>query len=134
MSEFMERAAALRAATDVHYNCAQSVVIPFAAAAGLGEEAARKIAANFGAGMKRAAACGAITGGLMVLGLFGLEDPATVGGYYKRLRDNHQNRLDCSELLQINQQQGGDKKAHCDGMVFECVALVEELLREAGKL
>lgn len=134
MSEFTERVAALRAATDVHYNCAQSVVIPFAEAAGLDGEAARRIAANFGAGMKRASVCGAITGGLMALGLFGLEDPTSVGTYYKRLRDNHQNRLDCSELLQINKELGGEKKAHCDGMVLECVALVEELLREAGKL
>lgn len=134
MSEFTERAVALRAATDVHYNCAQSVVMPFAGAAGLDEEMARKLASNFGSGMKRAAACGAITGGLMALGLFGLESPAAVGEYYRRLRERHQNRLDCAELLQLNREQGGEKKAHCDGMVFECIALVEELLRENGKL
>ncbi len=134
MSEYMEKAKALRAATDAHYNCAQAAVMPFAEAAGLDEAAARRIASNFGSGMKRAAACGAITGGLMVLGLFGLEDPSVVGEYYRRLRENHAGQLDCAELLRINKERGGDKKAHCDGMVFECVALAEELLRENGKL
>ena len=35
-----------------------------------------------GVGWKRAATCGAIVGGLVVLGLFGVEEPGTVGEYY----------------------------------------------------
>ncbi len=134
MSEFTERIEALRAVTDVHYNCAQSVVMPFAPAAGVDEETARRFAANFGRGMKRAATCGAVTGGLMVLGLFGLEDPDTIGEFYRRLRQAHDNCLDCGELLKINQERGGERKAHCDGMISECAALVEELLKKAGKI
>ena len=134
MSKYMEKARALRSAEDRHYNCAQSVLIPFAADAGLDEEAACRLTSNFGSGMKRASVCGAITGGLMALGLFGAEDPAVIGEYYKRLRAAHDGLFDCADLLRVNQQRGGQKKPHCDDMVYECVALVEELLRSSGRL
>ena len=80
---------------------------------------------------KRAAACGAITGGLVVLGLFGIDNPAE---YYARLRANHEGMLDCADLLRRNKELGREKKPHCDALVFECVTLVEQLLREQGKL
>lgn len=44
----LEHAAALRADTTTHYNCAQSVLIPFAKEAGLTEEQANALAENFG--------------------------------------------------------------------------------------
>lgn len=69
MSRYMEKAKELRADTGRHYNCAQSVLIPFAADAGIDEEAAFRVAANFGGGMKMGSVCGAVTGGLMALGL-----------------------------------------------------------------
>lgn len=130
MSKYSERAIALRGDASVHYNCAQSVVIPFAADAGLTDKQAFDVAANFGAGMKMASICGAITGGLMALGLFGLNDQDTVNAYYAALRKNHQNYLDCANLLRLNKEAGGEKKPHCDQMVYECVALVEGILRE----
>ena len=133
-SRYLERVEQLRACTDRHYNCAQSVLIPFAQGAGLLEETACALAANFGAGMKRASVCGAVTGGLMVLGLYGLEDGPTVAEFHRRIRDNHEGCLDCADLLRINKERGGDRKAHCDGMVLEAVALAEELLRAAGKI
>jgi len=134
MSKYVERARALRAAEDRHYNCAQSVLVPFAADAGVDEETAYRLAANFGAGMKRASVCGAITGGLMALGLFGADQPALVGAYYARLREAHDGLFDCADLLRVNQQKGLPKKEHCDDMVYECVALVEQLLRQSGRL
>lgn len=134
MSKYLEKARALRAAEDRHYNCAQAVLIPFAADAGVDEETAYRLALNFGSGMKRASVCGAITGGLMALGLFGAEEPAVIGAYYKKLRQAHDGLFDCAELLRVNQQQGGSRAEHCDGMVYECVALVEELLRQTGRL
>ena len=73
MSKYIDRAKALRAIEVPHYNCAQAVVVPFAEEAGLSEQMAMAICSNFGRGMKRAAACGAITGGLVVLGMFGIE-------------------------------------------------------------
>lgn len=51
-------------------NCAQSVFAPFAEEYGLHPEIALKIASTFGGGMKMGSVCGALTGALMVLGLF----------------------------------------------------------------
>ena len=119
MSRYLDRAKELRASTAPPYNCAQSVVIPFAADAGLSEEHANALCANLGGGLKRAATCGAIVGGLVVLGLFGVEDAGTVGEYYR---------------LRKNKEQGREKKPHCDDMVFECVTLAEQILREKGKI
>lgn len=131
MSKYLERAKELRAIATPHYNCGQSVVLPFAEDAGLTEAQAMGICANFGGGLKRASACGAITGGLVVLGLFGIDNPAE---YYQALRANHEGMLDCADLLRRNKEQGREKKPHCDELVFECVTLVERLLRERGKL
>ena len=132
MSKFIENSAALRAMDTPHYNCAQSVVMPFAEAAGISIEAARRISSNFGGGMKRGSVCGAVTGGLMALGLFGLDDAETVGAYYERL--NAHKSLDCAELLRENEEVGGEKKPFCDCLVLECVKLAEAILREKGRL
>ena len=129
MSKYLDKAKELRASTEVRYNCGQSVVIPFAEAAGLTVDHAMGICANFGGGLKRGASCGAITGGLIVLGLFGINDPSA---YYRALRENHEGMLDCAELLRRNKELGGEKKPHCDALVFECVSLVESILKEKG--
>ena len=68
-----EHVNALRADETVHYNCCQSVLIPFAQECGLSHEAANALGSNFGAGMRRGATCGAVTGALMVLGMTGKE-------------------------------------------------------------
>lgn len=134
MSKYYDKAVALRAIVTPHYNCAQAVILPFAEDAGMSEDMAYQITANFGGGMKRAATCGSIAGGLMVLGLFGVDDPQTIAEYYKRLRDNHQGFLECADLLRINKEEGREKKPHCDDMVYECVNLAEAMLKERGKL
>lgn len=134
MSKYLEKAKELRAVTATHYNCAQAVIVSFAADAGITEETAMKVAANFGSGMKRASACGAITGGLMVLGLFGIDDAQTVGMYYSKLKERHERCLDCADLLRISKQKGQEKAVHCDNIVYECVELVEEILRSLNKL
>ena len=64
----MEETEALRARTDVHYNCCQSVLVPFADLCGLDKETAFKLGANFGSGMRHGSTCGAVSGALMVLG------------------------------------------------------------------
>ncbi|MCQ2373813.1 MAG: C-GCAxxG-C-C family protein [Phascolarctobacterium sp.] len=130
MSEHLKRAEELRAITERHYNCAQSVFVPFAKECGLDEEQAYKVAANFGAGMKVAGTCGAITGGLMVLGMLGVEDPAVIRNYFQAFKDNHEGCTDCVDLLRINAQAGKEKKPHCDAMVYEAVKVVEKILAE----
>lgn len=131
MSKYLDKAKQLRASTEAHYNCGQSVLIPFAEDAGLTEAQAMGICANFGGGLKRASSCGAITAGLVVLGLFGIDNPSE---YYQKLRENHEGMLDCEDLLRRNKELGGEKKPHCDALVFECVDLVEQILRARGKL
>ncbi len=52
------------------YNCAQSVLHAYAPEIGMDSETALKIACGLGAGMaRRGEVCGAVTGGIMVLGL-----------------------------------------------------------------
>ena len=127
MSEYLERAKEVRKLEDPHYNCCQGVLAAFAEECGISEEQAYALGAHFGAGMGRASACGAITGGLMVLGMLRHGDKKTLNEYYSILRANHQGCLDCADLLKINKEKGGNKKQHCDGMVFECVELAAKL-------
>ncbi|KUK02681.1 MAG: C_GCAxxG_C_C family protein [Thermotoga sp. 50_1627] len=52
------------------FNCAQSVFAAFAPRSGLDESIALRVAAAFGGGMARCnSVCGAVSSGLMVLGL-----------------------------------------------------------------
>ena len=51
MGKYLERAKELRNDPGVHYNCAQAVLAAFGPDAGLPEEAACRITANFGSGM-----------------------------------------------------------------------------------
>ena len=133
MSEYLEKAKELRAIETPHYNCAHSVLIPFAEKAGLDGETAYRLAACFGGGMKRGSVCGAVTGGLMALGLLGLDDPATTAEFHRIFGERHGGMLDCSKLLAASAAAGEPKKQHCDGLVFESVRLVEELLEKHSK-
>ena len=55
---------------DGHYNCSQSVFVPFARRFGLAEEKAIGVAAGFGGGIgQMGETCGAVTGASMALGL-----------------------------------------------------------------
>ena len=134
MSAFTERSQLLRDCADRHYNCAQAVVIPFAENAGINAETAMKFAAGFGGGMRRGSVCGAVTGGLMALGLYGIDDPATLGEYHRRLKENHAGLLDCSDLLRVGAESGLPKKPYCDALVRECAALAEDILKEKQKI
>ena len=134
MNEFLKRAEELRAIETPHYNCAQSVFIPFAEKAGMDTDTARRIAACFGGGMKRGSVCGAVTGGLMALGLYGLDTPEIISSYHKKLMEAHDGELNCADLLRTLKEKGGEKKLFCDGIVFESVRLVCELLSDNGRL
>ena len=65
----LEKARELRARTDIHFNCCQSVLVPFAREMGLTEDQAYALGDNFGAGMRCGSTCGALSGALMVLGM-----------------------------------------------------------------
>lgn len=128
MNKYLEKARELRSAPNRHYNCAQAVLIPFAKEVGLEEEACYALASNFGSGMKMGGTCGAITGGLMALGLFHKDSPEVISAYYGKLREQHDRKMDCRDLLRLNREKGNSQKAHCDEMVYECVQLVADLI------
>lgn len=134
MSKYLERAEELRNCQSTHYNCAQAVLIPFAKELGMSEDMAFKLASNFGSGMKIGSACGAFTGALMVLGLYGLDQGSMVGAFARKVKENHWGNLDCAALLKKSKELGQEKKAHCDGMVYECIEILEEILKENGKI
>ena len=102
MSKYMDRAKELRACQSPHYNCAQSVLLPFAPDAGMSEEDALRMAANFGGGMQMGGTCGAFTGGMMALGLWGVDEKTAVQKLIRAMKANHEGTLDCAKLLAKN--------------------------------
>lgn len=122
----MEETKALRASKDVHYNCCQSVLVPFCDLCGLSKEEAYKLGAHFGTGMRHGSTCGAVTGALMVLGMAGGGSPAA-SSLLRQFREQNQ-ALDCATLLRLARERGEDRDSHCDRMVYEAVELLEQLL------
>lgn len=122
----LEEAKLLRQDPDVHYNCAQAVLIPFRKECGLTAEAANHLGSNFGSGMRHGGACGALTSALMVLGMAGkgAEEANTL---IRRFREEN-GFLNCAELLKQAKEQGEAKKDHCDRMVYQAISLLDELL------
>lgn len=122
----MEECKALRGDTEVHYNCAQAVLIPFGEACGLEREEARNLGAHFGSGMRCGGMCGAVTGALMVLGMAGADEAAATA-LLRKFREKN-GALNCAELLAAAKDRGEARKPHCDRLVYEAVELLEEQL------
>ena len=120
-----EKMLELRADTAVHYNCAQSVLIPYARECGMDEETAGRLGTHFGGGMRMGSVCGAVTGTLMVLGAMGFGEEES-----RRLLREFRERngsVNCNELLRSAHERGEERKAHCDRMIEECVAFLEAI-------
>ncbi len=121
-----EQAVSLFQTITPHYNCAQSTLMPFAQEAGLTQEQARALCANFGSGMRHGSTCGAVSGALMALGALGCgeeESRALLNAFREELGD-----LTCAKLLEIGKEKGLEKKEHCTQMVAAAVALVEKAM------
>ena len=123
-----EKVLALRADATVHYNCAQSVLIPYSEECGLDEKLACKLGAHFGSGMRMGSVCGAVTGALMVLGAMGYAEEES----RRLLREFREKNgsLNCAELLRSAHGRGEERKVHCDRMVEECIAYLEEISKK----
>ena len=119
----MEKAQELRARTDVHFNCCQSVLAAFAEDMGLTEEQAYNLGANFGSGMRCGAVCGALTGALMVLGMTNYP-PEQADALRKKFLADH-GEINCAALLKKSHEAGIPRKEHCDGLVFEMVEALD---------
>ena len=78
--------------------------------------------------MRMGSACGALTGALMALGLMGCDEKKAIE-LLRRFRADH-GATDCAVLLRASKDRGEEKKAHCDGLVYEMVQAVEELTGE----
>ena len=127
MSRHIEKAMELRNATPMTTNCAQTIMSCYAEKLGLTQEQACALGCNFGGGMKCGETCGAITSALMVLGAKGVVDPATLGSFRRAIAEKHGGLTNCAELLRANAERGGEKKAHCDGMIKEAIELIDEI-------
>lgn len=115
----MKDVRALRADTQTHYNCCQSVLVPFAVEMGLTREQAAALGAHFGSGMRHGATCGALSGALMVLGGLGYGEKETLE--FIRTFRGHHGTTECSALLKAAHERGEARKDHCDGLVYEIV-------------
>ena len=134
MSKYLDRAHEIRAIETPHHNCAQSVLMSFTQSLNLDDETAYKIATAFGGGMKSGITCGVITGGLMVLGLFDVDAPEDTQALIKYFQSRHSDMLNCADLLKANAAAGGQRKPHCDALVYEMVEYVEKVLKEKGRV
>ena len=134
MSKYLERAKEIRAIETPHHNCTQSVLMSFTQSLNLDDQTAYKIAVAFGGGMKTGMVCGVITGALMVLGLFDVDDPSTTQKLINDFKEKHSSMVDCADLLRACTSNGGQRKPHCDALVFEMVEYVENILKERGKI
>ena len=121
----MEHTRQLRAIVDKHYNCCQSVLVPFAGELGLTEEQAYALGAHFGSGMRHGSTCGALTGALMVLGGMGYGEQEAQA-MLREFREKN-GCTDCAHLLAAARERGEEKKPHCDRLVYECVQALLEL-------
>lgn len=127
----LEKAKALRADTQTHYNCAQSVLLAFGDRIGLTEEQAFQVANHFGAGMRHGSTCGVLSGGLMVLGLLGY-DEKTAGELLRQFREKYE-ATQCAELLSRSKDRGIPRKEHCDGLVLEMVETLDQIFGAQGE-
>ena len=109
--------------TATHYNCTQSVALPFCERYGVDKESTRKLGTHFGGGMRCGGVCGAVSGALMVLSMAGCGE-AEVHQFLERYQTRY-GALTCAELLQ-RVGQGG--KVTCAPLVYGAVELLEELL------
>lgn len=109
-----------------HYNCAQSLLVPFASAVGLDKEQADKLGSFFGSGMLHGSACGALSATLMLLGMAGY-DSQQARQIIHDFRQRHQ-ATDCTALLTLAKEQGIPRKDHCDALVLEMAQLLDEML------
>lgn len=128
MSKYLEKAEKLRAIVEPHHNCAQSVLMSFTDDLSIDDETAYKVGVCFGAGMKCGSTCGVLTGGLMVLGLLGIDDPDVTRQFINTFKKNHNDMLDCSSLLRVSAEKGVERKVHCDALVYEAVKILEEII------
>lgn len=131
---------------DEGFNCAQAVLAAFCEQHGLERKAAMKLACGLGGGCRMGELCGAVSGGVLAIGLkHGADDPlddyAKVACYRltkEFLKKFHalNGALTCRELLRAASEQPDEMDGEsldalfhmiCEEMVASAVELLEEL-------
>jgi len=130
------------------FSCSQSVFSAFAEAEGMDLETALSISTSFGAGMARLGdTCGAITGGMMALGLkFGRTVADDTDAKEKNYRLVHEfveefnkrfEKTDCRDLLgfdpdspEASQRFANEQELEkrCAGFVREAAEILEDII------
>ncbi|MBK7259461.1 MAG: C_GCAxxG_C_C family protein [Ignavibacteriae bacterium] len=135
----MSRSAAAEELFRGHANCAQAVLIPFAADHGVDSATASHIAAGFGGGIARLqGTCGALTGACMALGIaIGAQEPdaakakdatsAAFREFQKRFVGLH-GATTCRDLLNVDLNTEEGRAAHAQNNLREtiCVPCVRD--------
>ena len=127
--DHMELARSLRANQETHYNCCQSILVTFAEEMGISKEQAFAMGAHFGAGMRHGSACGTLSGAMMVLGMTGHTEQESLA-LLRQFKETH-STTDCASLLRASHARGEVRKEHCDALVYELVAALEQILSES---
>lgn len=120
------------------YNCSQSVLMALCGRYGLDEATAVRLATGFGVGMGRGGACGAVSGAVMALGLFGggggPDGAAARAATYDRAREFYRCFIDrhgsliCRDLIGLDPSTpDGLKQARREGRFHSvCIDLVRD--------
>ncbi|MGZ6346647.1 MAG: C-GCAxxG-C-C family protein [Anaerolineales bacterium] len=130
---------------DGNFNCAQSVFAAFASQFGMDESLMLKMSSPFGGGVaRRGHVCGAVTGGLMALGLArgadtpsGKEAAYRLGQEFMQRFESRHGSIICRVLLdydistEAGWQQAREKglfKSNCPLFVRDAVEIVQDML------
>ena len=111
-----------------HYNCAQSLLVPFAPEIGLEKGAADALGAFLGAGMMHGTVCGTLSAALMILGKAG-KDRLVAESLLQEFIASY-GTTGCQELLSLAAAKGMTRKENCDGLVYERGQKLDKLLEE----
>jgi len=127
-------------------NCAQSVLKQFCDPQSLPLSAFLRLASGFGSGMKVGSVCGALSGGIMALGLLiGSENPARkaemeapVGELVSRFKAKMEH-MECSNIIGVDitdpvqraeARQQGIFQRQCPLAISTVVEIVEDILKQ----
>ena len=116
----------LRACTERHYNCAQSLLVPFRDVTGLSEEQSDRLGNLFGSGMHHGGLCGTLSAAVMILSLAGYEKETSTA-LLREFRLKHDS-TQCRDLLAASAKREIPKKQHCDGLVYEVTQYLDTVL------
>ncbi len=120
------------------YNCSQTIVEVFADEIGLDKETALKIAKGFGGGAQRGELCGAVSAGIMVLGMkYGDDAKPYIEDFEDQMEELY-GSIRCEKILGVNPSYRHGKEVIeknnlqaqiCPGIVEDSVLILEGIMR-----